>query len=104
MTLADATWLAVWFLAILRVIRVFTTDTIGEDLLIGRLRKSQKPAAKFFVKMFDCPYCIGFWVSGLAVGLYLLAGHTVVARALVAWFAVSWVAGHVSDRFDRVED
>ena len=37
-----------------------------------------------------CPYCAGFWISGIALGLYslLIEWHGVFAF-LVCWFAIS---------------
>jgi len=89
------------FVAALRLTRLATTDVIAEKLVIKHLRASKRAVPKFLVELFDCPYCIGFWVSaGLLVADYWLA-DVAVWRVALAALALAYVVGHVSDKLDK---
>jgi hypothetical protein len=56
------------------------------------------------VKGLDCPYCVGFWIGGLA-----LLGELTIARLPIvgtvwrfgtAWFALNYVTAHLNAKLD----
>lgn len=105
-------------LACYRVTRLVTTDKITEPIF-GRLRealeyrwihKHTRPGSpeefdaieseKFNSKLaylLSCPWCLGFWVSGLGTLLVSLAYG--LDYPIITWFAVSTVIGFLG-RFD----
>lgn len=93
------TFLFVTFAAV-RVTRVAVLDKIGEPFrkfLVDKLGRNS-----WFAFMFFCPWCIGFWVSGLAaLALWFVAGFGAVIALPwwfgipAVWFAMSYVVGWI---------
>lgn len=55
----------------------------------------------------DCPFCIGFWLGGLALLSLWLAGGPGDAAAWWRWsaglFALNWAVGHIAGRMGDVD-
>lgn len=128
MTLAKALRAGLLALAAARVTRFFTSDTLGEWVAVGPVKRwafRHEAPAEFrdlvddpqpapvpawgwrsrLVSGLDCPFCVGFWV-----GLLALVGEATVARVPVlgalwrlgvAAFALNYAVGHVSKRIDQ---
>lgn len=106
----DAVLIILLALACYRVTRLVTTDKITEALF-DRLRfglerrwheKHDEPgsATHFNSKiafMLACPWCLGFWVSG--VGTLLVSLAYGLDYSILTWLAVSTVVGFFG-RFD----
>lgn len=97
-------------LACYRVTRLVTTDKITEPIF-DRLRFGLEH--RWYAKhgpegsdthfnsklafMLSCPWCLGFWISGIATLLVSLAYG--LDYPIITWFALSTVVGFLG-RFD----
>lgn len=97
-------------LACYRVTRLVTTDKITEPIF-DRLRFGLE--RRWYAKhgpegsdthfnsklafMLSCPWCLGFWISGVATLLVSLAYG--LDYPIITWFALSTVVGFLG-RFD----
>lgn len=106
--LIDPWWFALLSLAAYRVYRLLAEDTIldkprrrllrlgtwqdddGEEALPDEYREE-------WAIFITCPYCAGFWISGIALLLYsvIIEWHGVLAF-LVTWFATSAVVAFLA--------
>ena len=125
-------------LANLRMTRFFTTDWLGEWLIVGPAKRwalkyesaaidaeadrlelahpsdilppydPQNPfsvQAKL-VKVFDCPFCIGFWIGFLLLPVTALVIISDSSVAQTAWalflapWALNYIVGHISRKID----
>jgi hypothetical protein len=84
----------------LRLTHLVTTDDISERYLRQPLMnrvKSQRQ--EFWVEGLYCPWCIGFWISGLCLlSLWLAGGPGDAAlwwRLAAGWFTLSYVVARV---------
>lgn len=125
---------ALALLAALRATRFVTTDTLGEWTIVGRAKMwawerealgpfeigvarsayndgeaVPTPPAKNgwrsrLVKGLDCPFCVGFWITALAVVGAALANRGPRRRAAfqvaAGAFGANYLTGHVSARLD----
>lgn len=124
---------ALALLAALRATRFITTDTLGEWTIVGRAKMwawrhggtwSEQGEAKDaylagepvatpppshgwrarLVKGLDCPFCVGFWITALAVIGAALANRGPRRRAAfqvaAGAFGANYLTGHVSARLD----
>ena len=120
-------WIGVAALATARLTRFFTSDKLGEWLIVGRVKRwaSQiespvtPPALgevdpyptpephwgwrSKLVSGLDCPYCVGFWLGALVLAVLPLR-RVPVLGALIRFglgaFALNYAVGHVSSRID----
>jgi hypothetical protein len=76
-------------LATYRVTRLVVKDAITEPLR-RRTTERLNPDSKLR-ELLECPWCVGFWLSCAAVGLFALAPVTVTWLALP--LAISAVVG-----------
>lgn len=88
-----------------RAIRFLSIDQAGIPLAAAVFSVARKVAPtrgeSFAEQLFDCPFCIGLWVSiGVSIS-WALYGHTVVWQAVALAGTASWAAGHLVNRFDR---
>ena len=121
-------WIGVAALATARLTRFFTSDKLGEWLIVGRVKRwaaqiespvtppalgevdpypTPEPRWGWRSKLvsgLDCPYCVGMWI-----GLLVLIGQTIAPRIPVVrtlWkftigaLALNYLVGHVSSRID----
>ena len=116
-------WLLVLGLT-LRLTRFVITDTLGKwwihDPLdramasyAGKVIESHansgnpgEPPTPWWWKYrvgLNCPYCVGFWISGAVALSYLLVGDTVAWRFVAGVFTLNWVASHVGARLGDAE-
>jgi hypothetical protein len=92
--------LVVFILAAARVTRIVTADVIGEPIRNWMARTfTDKVATLAF-----CDWCLGFWVSAVAMVLWWWWGTEwwLVVPALA--FACSYVVGILASRIDRRDD
>lgn len=83
-----------------RATRFVTTDDLGDLLIVEPARQTLPQRA---ADGLECPFCVGFWISGAVVGSYLLArryGHLPLWRAAASWATLNYVHGHVNARLD----
>lgn len=104
-------WFALLGLAAWRVFRLIAEDTILDKPRRKLLRLSEDwqeegddPGEdyRFEWNLFiTCPYCAGFWISGIAITLYslIIEWHGVFAF-LTIWFAISAVVAFLA-KFDE---
>jgi hypothetical protein len=102
-------------LAVFRVFRLIAEDTILDRprkwLLRGPLdtweKEGDDPGDDYRLEwgiFITCPWCLGFWLSGVALILYSLIVEWVgVFSFLVCWFALSAVVGLVAKNWDADE-
>lgn len=100
-----------------RVSRFFTADYLGDWWVVGPLSAKaaardarwhggfKSPTHRYVTHLFDCPFCIGFWVAvGTTISL-LLAGGAGDASQWWRWvagaFTLNYVVGHLSARLDE---
>lgn len=85
-------------LAAWRVWRLIAVDTITEPL---RYRLAYDGHLANFI---SCPWCLGFWITVAATGLYWWLGNSgwsIVEAVLVA-FAASALVGIINEADDRL--
>lgn len=108
--------LAVFVLALLsslRLVRLGVEDTITQPFRNFLARRSARGgrighAWLWLVQLFECPWCLGFWVAGAVTTLAAAAtdhGHT------AGWFiwpavalAISYLIGFISTVLFTVEE
>ena len=120
-------WIGVAALATARLTRFFTSDKLGEWLIVGRVKRwaSQiespvtPPALgevdpyptpephwgwrSKLVSGLDCPYCVGFWLGALVLAVLPLRRVPVLGALIrfgIGAFALNYAVGHVSSRID----
>lgn len=84
----------------LRVTHLITADTISERYLRQPLMNRVKTERQeFWVEGLYCPWCIGFWLSGLCLlSLWLAGGAGDAAlwwRLGAGWFTLSYIVARV---------
>lgn len=88
-----------------RIVRFLTIDAAGVPVFGAILAVGKKVGRKrgeaFVEDLFDCPFCIGLWVSIGVAASWAVYGHTVVWQAVALAGAASWFAGHLVLRYDR---
>ena len=120
-------WIGVAALATARLTRFFTSDKLGEWLIVGRVKRwaSQiespvtPPALgevdpyptpephwgwrSKLVSGLDCPHCVGFWLGALVLAVLPLRRVPVLGALIrfgIGAFALNYAVGHVSSRID----
>lgn len=109
--------LVLWLgLGAYRITRIVTLDTFTEPLrqrifdrwppdydrsqwryheelraLAKRAPGAERPPVHWFGQLVECPWCIGFWLSGAFVAVAALVGS--VPLPILTWFAVSTLVG-----------
>ena len=54
----------------------------------------------FFEDMFDCPYCVGAWISLAVAGSWAAWASTTAWQIVALAGTMSWLAGYLSSRYD----
>lgn len=87
-------------LATARLIRLVTTDQLGDALIVQPAKRwaisRDDPRAIELVDGLECPACVGFWLGWLV----LLLPKNRVTRSLLRALALNYVVLHVSSRID----
>lgn len=106
----DWWWFLLLALASWRVFRLIAEDTILDKprrriLRLGDWQEEDDPHQQnlpddyrdAWATFLTCPYCAGFWMSGIALGLYslIVEWHGTFAF-LVSWFALSAVVAYLA--------
>lgn len=128
-TLWSVAWLSVFvsvvnLLAICRITRLITEDTITQPFRDAVARKAAPPAMharpagraagrparvwRYLDKLLNCPWCAGFWVSAALVLAFFRCWlgvwpthDTVTAYCyVIAVFSSSWVSALLADWLD----
>ena len=113
--------------ASLRLTRFITSDTLGEWLIVGRLKawgdyhearhlhargtppehvtEDHEPETwqARAVTALDCPFCIGFWLGAAVLASWLAVRDTRLAgpwRYAAGALTLNYVVGHTSARLD----
>lgn len=74
------------------------TEEDGEDNLPDEYREE-------WALFLTCPYCAGFWISGVALGLYsLIIDWPGWLEFFVAWFAISAVVAFFAKVDEKLND
>lgn len=90
-----------------RLVRLAVVDTIADPIRAGTvaLAGRVRPAAGLWAAEFwDCPFCVGWWISAAVVASWVAAGSTLMWQAVAAALSLSYVAGHAVARLDREDD
>lgn len=77
-----------------RVWRIAARDQITEPLRHPIVARSDRPVWGWWWDLIDCPWCLGFWVTGVltvVVDVWVLPLNT--AEGGLVWFAASTVCG-----------
>lgn len=100
----------------LRLSRLVVTDDLGamwiaepaQEWATRRKTVEARKRAIRYVGGLECPFCVGFWLAGLALLTLLLAGGPGEAadawRWLAGWFTLNYVAAHIGARLGDVND
>lgn len=101
-------------LATFRVYRLIAEDTIFEGPRRWLVRLPQdweegkrlpKEYREKWALFIECPWCLGFWLSGVALALYcIVIGWIGSFSFLVVWFALSASVGLINKNLDPVEE
>lgn len=84
-----------WFLFVLVVLAAYrVTRIITSDTITRRARERYVPSR--WLEAITCPWCVGFWVSGAAVGIVLLFGVS-LPLPVAWWFALSAAVGLIAE-------
>ena len=121
-------WIGVAALATARLTRFFTSDKLGEWLIVGRVKRwasqiespTTPPALgevdpyptpeprwgwrSKLVSGLDCPYCVGFWLGALVLAVLPLRRVPVLGALIrfgIGAFALNYVVAHMSARIDE---
>lgn len=110
--------------ASLRLTRFITSDTLGEWVLVGRLRRwADEHEARHLaargetpsedhepetwqaraVSGLDCPFCVGFWLGAAALASWPAVRNTRLQgpwRFVAGALTLNYLAGHISARLD----
>lgn len=109
-------WLAfvLLTLAAFRVYRLISEDTILDRprrwlLRMGDWREDGDPVPILYRRewalFLTCPWCLGFWVSGIVLGAYsLVVDWHGWFWFLITWLAISSLVGLVAKNLDRDEE
>jgi hypothetical protein len=82
----------------LRIIHLVTTDTISDRYLRQPAYKwaGDDERREFWAEGLECPWCVGFWLSGVCLASLILAGGPGDAadwwRVAAGWFTLSYLA------------
>lgn len=85
-------------LAVYRVWRIVAVDQITEPIR-ARIIFRDHPAWDWFVDLVTCPWCLGWWLSGVASLVYVAALDLSAWWVWLLWPAVSCVVGFLG-KFD----
>lgn len=100
----SALWFIITVAAVWRVIVFIRQDALIEGtrskLTMFFMRKDTLVRNKLLYLM-DCPWCLGIWISGLAVLAWEFLDARVVA-AVMAWLAVAALAAAADQAADRL--
>lgn len=83
-------------LAVFRVTRLLIEDTILEPLREKTIFKMHPTDSKIR-ELFTCPWCVGFWLSVMSVGMFYLWPAVILWLALP--FAISAVVGLIASHW-----
>lgn len=79
-------------------------DTARERLAAWQARNLDSKPRAFLMQLIDCIYCLGWWISGATLLVYLLATGTFHQAPLlvhgIEWFAVVGVQALLDRRDD----
>lgn len=98
--MVDPVLLTVYALAFARAVYLVTTDSLTEparDGLIGWLDDRPRTLGAFVAKLVTCPWCASVWMGLPAAPLIWFHGNQPVLIVLALVFALSQVAGMLSD-------
>lgn len=85
----------------LRLTRLITADTIADRYLRQPVFRwaGDDERRTFWAEGLECPWCVGFWLSGLAIlSLWLAGGAGDAAmwwRVAAGWFTLSYIVARV---------
>lgn len=100
----NALWFFITIAAVWRVIVFIRQDTIIEGtrskVTVFLMRKDTLVRNKLLY-LIDCPWCLGIWISALAVLAWEFLDSRVVG-AVLAWLAVAALAAAVDQAADRL--
>lgn len=88
---------AILALAVFRITRIITTDTILEKLREFIWRKSP-PAKNGIGYLITCNWCSSIWVASLVVSMYRITAEPTIFVCSI--FALSGVAGIITSRVE----
>jgi hypothetical protein len=101
-------------LAAYRIWRLLAADTILNGprhwvLGLGYRWADGDPIPKKYREhwsiFLECPWCLGFWVSGAVLGIYCaVAGWIGLLGFFVTWLALSAIVGLVRGNLDAPEE
>lgn len=90
-----------------RLTRFAVFDTAGNVLRVPVTRLADKLASRrggyWADELFSCPFCVGFWLSGLVVLSWHFFGQTVVWQLAALTATLSYVVGHLAATLDGRE-
>lgn len=98
----------------LRLTRFFTSDYLGDWWVVEPVQRwaarqdlrrgNGETVERYVTKLFECPFCIGFWLGTASLLSLALAGGPGEAadwwRWVAAIFAANYVLGHINARLD----
>lgn len=94
----DPLYLILLALAAARVTRLFTHDTITDEVRLQATRW------QFTDDLLSCPWCIGFWVSAAGVLAFLWWRNEPIFQFAVVVFAISEVIGLIHSFDDAIHE
>jgi uncharacterized protein DUF1360 len=92
--------LVIYALAFARVVYLVTVDDITEparDVVISWLDDRPATLGAFIAKLITCPWCASVWLAAVAAPLIWFHGNQPVLLIPALCFALSQVAGMLSD-------
>lgn len=100
--------LLVIVLAAARLTRIVTTDTITASWRLRVFKRfppensPRRGPAHPIGQLVDCPWCIGYWISGAVVLVAALVRPTLngIVWPLIVWQAVAWAQAIISTKLD----
>lgn len=94
----DAVHLVIMALAVARLCRLVTTDTIAEKLRLRLWKRFGDPGESMVGYLVTCNWCVSIYASSLiAVGYMIVEKFTITACVILA---LSMVGGFLANRAD----
>jgi hypothetical protein len=92
-----------------RLTRLVAVDDAGvlvrtPMLILAAAALGRDRGTDWALRLLQCPFCVGFWLSALVVGSWALAGTQPVWVAVAGVFTLNYVHGHLNRVLDGGDD
>lgn len=79
-------------------------DPVRNRIELWHARKFDSRIRSFVRDLLSCVYCVGFWLSAVAVAVYLTAADQWGAASIWVHFIEMWVVAGMQALLNRIDD